>query len=71
KIRLHEARLHEARLHEARLLLAARPKDIAHIGYCVGSDSPSQFSRGYRRLFGAPPSRDALRFAARPEGTAD
>jgi AraC-like DNA-binding protein len=26
----------------------------------VGYDSPSQFSREYRRMFGAPPSRDAL-----------
>jgi AraC-like DNA-binding protein len=53
------------RLHEARLLLAAHPKDIAHIGYRVGYDSPSQFSREYRRLFGAPPSQDAIRFTAR------
>jgi AraC-like DNA-binding protein len=32
----------------------------------VGYDSPSQFSREYRRMFGAPPSRDmpALREAA-------
>jgi AraC-like DNA-binding protein len=52
------------RLHKARLLLAAHPKDIAHIGYRVGYDSPSQFSREYRRLFGAPPSQDAIRFTA-------
>lgn len=53
------------RLHEARLLLAAHPKDIAHIAYLVGYDSPSQFSREYRRLFGAPPSQDAIGVAAR------
>ncbi|MFF0223987.1 AraC family transcriptional regulator N-terminal domain-containing protein [Streptomyces sp. NPDC004629] len=52
------------RLHEARLLLMAHPKDIAHIGYRVGYDSASQFSREYRRLFGAPPSQDAVRFIA-------
>ncbi|WP_424533523.1 AraC family transcriptional regulator [Sphaerisporangium viridialbum] len=52
------------RLHEARLLLATHPKDIAHIGYRVGYDSPSQFSREYRRLFGAPPSQDAIRWTA-------
>ncbi|MEV0488814.1 AraC family transcriptional regulator [Streptomyces atratus] len=56
------------RLHEARLLLAAHPKDIAHIGNLVGYDSPSQFSREYRRLFGAPPSQDAIRFIARTAG---
>ncbi|TQM33071.1 AraC family transcriptional regulator [Nocardia bhagyanarayanae] len=53
------------RLHEARLLLAANPKDIANIGYLVGYDSPSQFSREYRRLFGAPPSQDPVGFASR------
>ncbi|WP_448332941.1 AraC family transcriptional regulator [Streptomyces sp. DSM 41534] len=56
------------RLHEARLLLAAHPKDIAHIGYRVGYESPSQFSREYRRLFGAPPSQDAIRLGARGAG---
>lgn len=53
------------RLHEARLLLAAHPKEIAQIGYRVGYDSASQFSREYRRLFGAPPSQDAIRFITR------
>lgn len=55
----------QIRLHEARLLLASHPKDIAQIGYRVGYDSPSQFSREYRRLFGAPPSQDAMTFPAR------
>ena len=48
------------RLQEARLLLAANPQDIANIGYLVGYDSPSQFSREYHRHFGAPPSRDTF-----------
>ncbi|SDN11898.1 AraC family transcriptional regulator [Streptomyces wuyuanensis] len=48
----------QIRLQEARLLLAARPKDVASVGHSVGYDSPSQFSREYRRLFGAPPSQD-------------
>lgn len=56
------------RLHEARLLLMAHPKDIAHIGYRVGYDSASQFSREYRRLFGVPPSQDAVRRVARAPG---
>lgn len=50
------------RLHEARLLLAVHPRDIAHIGYRVGYESPSQFSREYRRHFGVPPSRDKIKF---------
>jgi AraC-like DNA-binding protein len=49
------------RLQAARLLLASHPNDITGVGYRVGYDSPSQFSREYRRLFGVPPSRDAVR----------
>ncbi|MER6392545.1 AraC family transcriptional regulator [Streptomyces sp. NPDC001523] len=49
------------RLQKARLLLAAHPRDVTSVGHQVGYDSPSQFSREYRRLFGAPPSRDAAR----------
>jgi AraC-like DNA-binding protein len=49
------------RLQAARLLLANNPNDITGVGHRVGYDSPSQFSREYRRLFGEPPSRDAAR----------
>jgi AraC-like DNA-binding protein len=49
------------RLQAARLLLANRPNDITGVGQRVGYDSPSQFSREYRRQFGAPPSVDAAR----------
>ncbi|HEX4361969.1 MAG TPA: AraC family transcriptional regulator [Pseudonocardia sp.] len=49
------------RLQAARLLLANRPNDITGVGLRVGYDSPSQFSREYRRQFGAPPSLDAVR----------
>jgi AraC-like DNA-binding protein len=49
------------RLQAARLLLANNPHDITGVGNRVGYDSPSQFSREYRRLFGAPPSVDAVR----------
>lgn len=51
----------QIRLQEARLLLATHPGDVARIGHRVGYDSPSQFSREYRRQFGAPPSQDAAR----------
>jgi len=49
------------RLQEARSLLAAHPGDVAGVGHRVGYDSPSQFNREYRRLFGAPPGQDAER----------
>ncbi|XVS68386.1 AraC family transcriptional regulator [Actinosynnema sp. CA-299493] len=52
------------RLQEARSLLAARPGDVAGVGHLVGYDSPSQFNREYRRLFGSPPGRDAARLRA-------
>ncbi len=58
----------QIRLQEARSRLMARTDDIARIGFSVGYDSPSQFSREYARLFGAPPSRDTavLREALSP-----
>jgi AraC-like DNA-binding protein len=49
------------RLQHARTLLVANPGDVAGIGHRVGYDSPSQFTREYRRLFGAPPGQDADR----------
>jgi len=49
------------RLQEARLMLAAQPHDVTGVSHRVGYDSPSQFSREYRRQFGEPPSRDAAR----------
>ena len=58
----------QIRLQEARLLLAAAPDDVAGVGYKVGYDSPSQFSREYRRQFGAPPSQDAQRLRTMPGG---
>ena len=50
----------QIRLHEARARLLAQPDYITGVGFAVGYDSPSQFSREYRRMFGVPPSRDAL-----------
>ncbi|HWL71981.1 MAG TPA: AraC family transcriptional regulator [Geminicoccus sp.] len=51
----------QLRLQEARRLLLAQARDAADVGHEVGYDSPSQFSREYRRLFGAPPTRDITR----------
>lgn len=46
------------RLQEARLRLLANPSDVASTAFAVGYESASQFSREYRRQFGAPPTRD-------------
>ncbi|WP_314409284.1 AraC family transcriptional regulator [Streptomyces kroppenstedtii] len=51
----------QIRLQEARLLLATHPGEVTGVGRRVGYDNPSQFSREYRRQFGAPPSQDAVR----------
>jgi AraC-like DNA-binding protein len=51
----------QIRLQEARIRLVADPDDVAGAAYAVGYESPSQFSRDYRRRFGAPPSLDAAR----------
>jgi AraC-like DNA-binding protein len=51
----------QLRLQRARVELLAAPGDVAAAGYAVGYDSPSQFSREYRRQFGAPPGQDAAR----------
>ena len=46
------------RLHEARKLMLTEQLDAANAAFQVGYESPSQFSREYSRLFGAPPLRD-------------
>jgi AraC-like DNA-binding protein len=51
----------QIRLQEARARLIADARDIAAIGFAVGYESPSQFSREYRRQFGDSPGRDAER----------
>ncbi|TCR80760.1 AraC-like DNA-binding protein [Rhizobium sp. BK376] len=51
----------QVRLQEARARLIADAEDVASVGFSVGYDSPSQFSREYSRFFGSPPGRDAAR----------
>lgn len=46
------------RLSEARRLMLTEHLDAAQAAYEVGYESPSQFSREYSRMFGAPPLRD-------------
>jgi AraC-like DNA-binding protein len=46
------------RLNEARRLMLFERLDAASAAFRVGYESPSQFSREYARLFGAPPRRD-------------
>ena len=59
------------RLNEARRLMLTGDYNTATAAFKVGYESPSQFSREYSRLFGAPPVRDIsnLRRLANLENT--
>lgn len=46
------------RLHEARRLMLTEKVDASNAAFEVGYESPSQFSREYKRLFGNPPLKD-------------
>ncbi|MCL8297975.1 AraC family transcriptional regulator [Pseudomonas mosselii] len=54
----------QLRLQEARRLMLNDGLEAAEAGYRVGYESPSQFSREYSRLYGAPPIRDVARLRA-------
>lgn len=45
------------RLHHARELMLSEAADAATAAFRVGYESPTQFNREYRRMFGAPPMR--------------
>lgn len=57
----------QLRLQEARRLMLAGGANAGSAGFAVGYESQSQFSREYRRLFGAPPRRDIERLQATGE----
>jgi AraC-like DNA-binding protein len=48
----------QLRLLEARRLMVSRAFNVETAAFEVGYESPSQFSREYARMFGAPPKRD-------------
>ncbi len=56
----------QLRLQDARSLMLIENIDVATAALRVGYESPSQFSREYRRLFGEPPVRDIARLRAAP-----
>jgi len=49
------------RLNGARRLMLMERQDAATAAFRVGYESPSQFSREYIRVFGAPPLRDVTK----------
>ncbi|MFV0925049.1 AraC family transcriptional regulator [Pseudomonas qingdaonensis] len=56
----------QLRLQEARRLMLNDGLEASVAGYRVGYESPSQFSREYSRLYGAPPLRDMARLRSAP-----
>ncbi|GGO96070.1 AraC family transcriptional regulator [Stakelama pacifica] len=54
----------QLRLQEARRLMTSSGSSASEAGFAVGYDSPSQFSREYRRLFGLAPRQDVDRLRA-------
>lgn len=52
------------RLHAARRLMLEDQVDVTAAAFGVGYESPTQFSREYRRLFGRPPRRDVVALRA-------
>jgi len=55
------------RLNEARRLMLNEHQDVSRAAFKVGYESPSQFSREYSRLFGAPPKRDIAALRGKSE----
>ena len=49
----------QIRLYEAKRLLLMGSFGAAEAGFQVGYESPTQFNREYRRLFGVPPGAHA------------
>ncbi|MBE1506759.1 AraC family transcriptional regulator [Rhizobium viscosum] len=56
----------QLRLQDARSLMLVQDMDVTTAAFRVGYESPSQFSREYRRHFGESPARDIARLRASP-----
>ncbi|TDQ89510.1 AraC family transcriptional regulator [Paraburkholderia silvatlantica] len=57
----------QLRLQDARSLMLVHDVDVTTAAFRVGYESPTQFSREYRRHFGEPPARDIARLRASPD----
>ena len=59
----------QIRLQAARRKMLTDELDAARAGFEVGYESPSQFSREYKRFFGKPPGRDIETLKASANGS--
>jgi len=55
----------QLRLLEARRLIATDAANVETAAFRVGYESPSQFSREYSRMIGAPPRRGVAALTAK------
>jgi transcriptional regulator GlxA family with amidase domain len=55
-----------SRLNEVRRRLLSENLGVAQVALEVGNDSPSRFSREYRRMFGAPQVQDTKVSRSKP-----
>ena len=55
----------QLRLQHARRLMISEGLDVSTAGFKVGYESPSQFSREYKRMFGAPPRQNVAAIKVR------
>lgn len=53
----------QLKLYEARKLMLSGNYDATEVCYEVGYESPTQFSREYKKMFGNPPLRDVKKLA--------
>ncbi len=53
----------QLKLYEAQRLMLSGNYDAATAGYEVGYESPTQFSREYKKMFGNPPKADIRKLA--------
>ena len=51
----------QLRLYEARRLMLTQHENASGAALAVGYESPTQFNREYKRMFGEPPHRDISR----------
>ena len=54
----------QLKLYEAQRLMLSGDYDAATACYQVGYESPTQFSREYKKMFGNPPKTDIKKMAA-------
>lgn len=50
------------RLYEAQKLMITKNATVSDAAFEVGYDSPSQFSREYKRIFGIPPKKSLVKY---------